>query len=228
MNAALRPDVEEVVFMSASQCAKTSFEENVLGYHIHHDPCPAMMVLPTLGMAEAFSKERFAPTVRESPALRERIADPKSRDSGNTILNKRFPGGALSFVGANSPASLASRPIRLMIFDEIDRYEPTAEGDAIILGNARTATFWNARRLYQGAEEAAALVPVSQRASLRLLAGKAISQDEVAIVYGSPGAQPYSLLIWGRGFRFDVVRRAFDRLYRHLGVNRNAQTYAVG
>ena len=56
-----------------------------------------------------------------------------------------FPGGALTLVGANSPAGLASRPIRLVLCDEVDRYPPSAgsEGDPIQLARKRANTFWN-------------------------------------------------------------------------------------
>jgi phage terminase large subunit GpA-like protein len=56
-----------------------------------------------------------------------------------------FPGGALTLVGANSPAGLASRPIRVILCDEVDRYPSSAgtEGDPIQLARKRTSTFWN-------------------------------------------------------------------------------------
>jgi len=47
--------------------------------------------------------------------------------------------------GANSPSSLASRPIRIVLFDEVDRFPPSAgsEGDPVNLGKRRAATFFN-------------------------------------------------------------------------------------
>lgn len=51
-------------------------------------------------------------------------------------------------VGANSPSSLASRPIRILLADEIDRYPATAgnEGDPLLLAGKRLATFWNKKK----------------------------------------------------------------------------------
>ena len=60
--------------------------------------------------------------IRDTPALTDKVKDSKSRDSGNTILHKKFPGGHITMAGANSPASLASRPIRIVLMDETDRY----------------------------------------------------------------------------------------------------------
>ena len=87
--------------------------------------------------------------VRDTPRLTARIAEAKSRDSGNKLLQKRFPGGQLVIVGANSPASLASRPIRVVLADEVDRYPASAgvEGDPLELAYKRTTTFWNRRKL---------------------------------------------------------------------------------
>ena len=61
------------------------------------------MVQPTLAMAEAFSKDRIAPMLRDTPALRGKVADPKSREAGSTIYHRRFIGGHLTMVGSNSP-----------------------------------------------------------------------------------------------------------------------------
>lgn len=107
-----------------------------------------MVIQPNVSpMGEAFSKDRIAPMVRDTPALRGKIADPKARTSGNTQLHKTFPGGHITIGGANSPAGLASRPIRFLAFDEIDRYEVTKEGHAVNLATKRTRTFHNRKIL---------------------------------------------------------------------------------
>jgi phage terminase large subunit GpA-like protein len=102
------------------------------------------MVQPTVEMAEAFSKDRVAPMIRDTPVLTE-IFSNKSRDSNDTILQKAFPGGRLNMTGANAPASLASRPIRIVLCDEVDRFPASAgkEGDPVGLAEKRTTTFWN-------------------------------------------------------------------------------------
>jgi phage terminase large subunit GpA-like protein len=132
--------------MAGAQLGKTEAILNIIGYHIHHDPSPILVLQPTLDMAQAFSKDRVASgLIRSTPALRDKVKDPRSRDSGNTTLHKVFPGGALTMVGANSASGLASRPIRLVLCDEVDRYPTSAgtEGDPIQLARKRSATFWN-------------------------------------------------------------------------------------
>jgi phage terminase large subunit GpA-like protein len=151
MDACSDPAVKEVVVMCGTQSGKSEALLNTIGYHMHHDPCPILMMQPTVDMAQAFSKDRVtAGLINPTPALRGLVKDPKARDASNTTLHKVFPGGALSLVGANSPSSLASRPIRVVLCDEVDRYPPSAgeEGDPISLAKRRSATFWN-RKIIQ-------------------------------------------------------------------------------
>jgi phage terminase large subunit GpA-like protein len=146
MDACSDPSISEVVVMAGAQLGKSEAILNILGYHIEHDPCPILVLQPTLEMAQAFSKDRVAAgLISSTPCLRDKVKDPRSRDSGNTTLHKVFPGGALTMVGANSPSGLASRPIRLVLCDEVDRYPLSAgsEGDPIQLARKRSATFWN-------------------------------------------------------------------------------------
>ena len=150
MDAISDPAVSEVVVMSGSQLGKTELLLNVVGYHIAHDPAPILVVQPTLEMASAWSKDRLSNMLRDSPALRDRVADPRARDSGNTTLHKIFPGGHCSIVGSNSPASMASRPIRIVLVDELDRCAHSAgsEGSPVALARRRSMTFWN-RKIVQ-------------------------------------------------------------------------------
>jgi phage terminase large subunit GpA-like protein len=147
MDALSDPTIEQTVLMASAQVGKTLILKAVIGYYIDQDPSPILIVQPTLEIGESFSKDRLAPMVRDTPRLRGKIADPKARNSGNTILHKIFAGGHLTIAGSNSPASLASRPIRVALFDEVDRYPASAgsEGDPFELGKARTKTFHNRR-----------------------------------------------------------------------------------
>lgn len=149
MDAVSDPLIEETVVMKSAQVGWTEIINNIAGYFIDQDPCPVMVLQPTLEMAEGWSTDRLTPMVRDTPALKAKIADAKSRDSGNKLLQKRFPGGQLVIVGANSPASLASRPIRVVLADEVDRYPASAgvEGDPLTLAYKRTNNFWNRRKL---------------------------------------------------------------------------------
>lgn len=149
MDAITDIEVKKVVVMSAAQVGKTdAMILNPIGYYIHYEPSPIMVLQPTIQMAETFSKDRLSPMLRDTAVLTDKVND-KSRNSGNTILQKIFPGGHVTMVGANSPSSLASRPIRILLADEIDRYPATAgsEGDPLFLAGKRLTTFWNRKEV---------------------------------------------------------------------------------
>lgn len=145
MDSFTQPGIHEVVVKSASQLGKSDVMNCVVGRFAHLDPCAIMMVQPTVDMAEDFSKSRIEPMIRDTKVLADIFSDVKSRDRGNTILSKLFPGGRLIMCGANSPAGLASRPIRILLCDEVDRFPVSAgtEGDPIDLAAKRMTTYWN-------------------------------------------------------------------------------------
>jgi phage terminase large subunit GpA-like protein len=145
MDAVSDPANEQVVMMLASQVGKSEIVLNTLGFYIDQEPSPILVVQPRVDDAKAFSKDRIAPMLRDTPCLRGKVADARSRDSGNTTLHKTFAGGHVTLGGANSPAGLAMRPIRVVLADEVDRYPASAgtEGDPLSLAVKRTSTFWN-------------------------------------------------------------------------------------
>ena len=141
--------VKKVVVMSSAQIGKTEGAVlNTIGYYMHYDPAPVLIMQPTIQMAEAFSKDRLSKMLQDTPVLSGLVND-KGRNTGNTILQKIFPGGHITMVGANSPSSLASRPIQILLADEVDRYPATAgkEGDPLFLASERLSTFWNSKEV---------------------------------------------------------------------------------
>jgi phage terminase large subunit GpA-like protein len=135
--------VETVVLMKGAQIGGTECGNNWIGYIIHQAPGPMLAVQPTVEMAKRNSKQRIDPLIEESEVLRELVSDPRSRDSGNTMLAKEFPGGILVMTGANSAVGLRSMAARYLFFDEVDAYpgDVDGEGDPVNLALARTRTF---------------------------------------------------------------------------------------
>lgn len=144
MDAASDPLIHTLVLMWSSQVGKTELLNNICGYFIHQDPSPILVVMPTKEIGHAWSADRLAPMIRDSPEL-ARLFRISSRDSSNTLEHKVFPGGHVTIAGANSASSLSSRPIRVLLLDEVDRYPRSAgtEGDPVSLAMARTKRFWN-------------------------------------------------------------------------------------
>ncbi|MGK2934351.1 MAG: phage terminase large subunit family protein [Gemmatimonadaceae bacterium] len=150
MDAISDPELEDLVVMKAAQLGATeALVNNPIGYFIDLDPSPILVVQPSDGEAQKYSKEKLAPMLRDSPSLAKKVHESKSRDSDSTILSKAFRGGHLGITGAQSPLGLRSRTRRVAIFDEVDGYPASAgaEGDPIMLGEKRTVTFWNRKKV---------------------------------------------------------------------------------
>lgn len=138
-----RVDIGRVVLMKAAQLAGTECGLNALGYWIEHAPAPILYVMPTVDTGKVQSRTRVQEMIDATPALTACVKPARSRDSGNTLLLKSFPGGILRVAGANSAAGLRAMPIKYVIFDEVDAFPAVAgeEGSPIELATARTTTF---------------------------------------------------------------------------------------
>ena len=138
-----RSGVEQVVLMFGAQVGKSESGNNWLGYIIDVCPGPVMAVQPTTETAKRYSRQRITPMIEETPRLRTRVRENRSRDDANTTLAKDFPAGTLVIAGANSAAGLRSMPVRYLFLDEIDAYplDVDGEGDPVGLAERRTATF---------------------------------------------------------------------------------------
>ena len=135
--------VQRVVMMFAAQTGKTESGSNWLGYTISSAPGPMLLVQPTVEMAKRLSKQRLESLISETPCLRELIAPARSRDSGNTLFAKEYPGGILVITGSNSASGLRSMPCRYLFLDEVDAFpaDVDGEGDPVSLAERRTTTF---------------------------------------------------------------------------------------
>lgn len=145
MDAFTDPEVEECVFVKPTQVGGTECLLNILGYIIDQDQGPCLIVYPTDTLAEHVSKNRIQPMIELSPTLRNRYHQRNSR-----LLELQFDGMFLALVGANSPSQLASRPIRYLLLDEVDKYPPRSgkEGDTISLARERTKTFAYNKKIF--------------------------------------------------------------------------------
>ncbi len=146
MDAFTDPDIEEIIYVKSSQVGGTECMNNIAGFIIAQDPSPALIVLPTLDLAEYASKNRVQPMVSLCSVLQERYQDRESK-----ILELQFDGMYIVLSGANSPASLASRPIRYLLMDEVDKYPTNAgkEADPRSLARERTKTFAHNKKIFQ-------------------------------------------------------------------------------
>jgi phage terminase large subunit GpA-like protein len=146
MDAFLDPDIEEIVFVKSTQVGGTETMNNIMGYIIAQDPSPTLVVYPTLTLAEFTSKNRVQPMINLCPVLREKYQDYDSK-----VLELQFDGMYIILSGANSPASLSSRPIRYLLMDEVDKFPVYSgkEADPRSLARERTKTFAFNKKIFQ-------------------------------------------------------------------------------
>ena len=133
-------ETEEIIFVKPTQVGGTESLFNMLGWVIQQDPSPAMIVYPSDTLGESIVANRIRPMIMASPPLRERYHENESSKS-----ELQFDGMYVSIVGSNAPSQLASKPIRFLFLDEVDKYPGASkkEADPISLARERTKTFRN-------------------------------------------------------------------------------------
>lgn len=149
MDAVHEPGVKRIAVMKCAQVGGSEALHNILGYHIHHDPCAMLMVHPSKEVAQEWSKERLEDMIRSTPALSEVVTESKGQTPGrraeSTLTLKLFPNGYLALGGANTPNTFARRTVRLAMGDDVDRFPSVVgeEGDPAELLENRTRTFFD-------------------------------------------------------------------------------------
>lgn len=141
---------QKVVFAKSAQVGATEAGINWIGHVIDVAPGPFLAVQANETTAKRFSRQRIDPMIEATPTIRDIVAPAKSRDSGNTQLEKSFPGGHLIITGGNSAAGLRSMPMRYIHLDEVDAYKDDLddEGDPVTLAEARTNTFGRRKKIF--------------------------------------------------------------------------------
>jgi phage terminase large subunit GpA-like protein len=153
MDAISDPGIVQVTLKKSARVGYTKMLNATVGYYIDQDPATIMVVQPTVDDGKGYSKEELAPMFRDCPKLHDIIEDVQEefgiRDSGNTLLHKKFPGGVLDIIGANSGTGFRRKSRRVVLFDEVDGYPPSAgsEGDQIKLGIMRSEYYHNRKIL---------------------------------------------------------------------------------
>lgn len=136
-------ETEEIVFVKPTQIGGTEALQNMIGYIVAQDPAPTMIVYPTETLAKSISENRLQPMLLATPDTAKKF------DENSSLLELQFEGMYLTLAGSNSPSGLASKPIRYLMLDEVDKYPGASskEADPIKLAKERTKTFHN-RKIY--------------------------------------------------------------------------------
>ena len=133
-------ETEEIIYVKPTQVGGTECLQNMVGYIIQQDPAPTMIVYPTDKLADSISENRLQPMIKAAPSIKRRY-----KENESSKLELQFDGMYLTLAGSNSPSSLASKAIRFLFLDEVDKYPGASrkEADPISLARERTKTFHN-------------------------------------------------------------------------------------
>lgn len=136
------PETEEIIYVKPTQVGGSESLNNMVGYVVMQDPSPVMIVYPKEDLAEFTSENRIQPMMNLSKGLKDKF---RKRESSRTEL--QFDGMFISLNGANSPSDLASKAIRYLFMDEVDKYPGASkkEADPIKLARERTKTFHDSK-----------------------------------------------------------------------------------
>lgn len=199
--------VQRVVLMFASQTSKTEIGLNWIGYIMDHAPGPMLVVVPTLEVRKRWVKQRLNPLLTETPVVADIFDAKRARDASNSEDIKDFPGGLLVIGGANSPASLASMPIKYVLCDEVDRFpwEAGQEGDPLGLIDERTKTFTRRKVL---------LVSTPTIKDASRIEGEYLKSDQRRYYVPCPHCEEYQTLKWAN-LRWHTEHNEIVRAWYH-------------
>ncbi|MDR2647804.1 MAG: phage terminase large subunit family protein [Oscillospiraceae bacterium] len=148
MEAFADDNVHVISAMMPAQMGKSEILLNIIGWTIDINPCGILLVQPTDEDVKSFSKLRVAPLIADNKRLRAKVRESKSRDSGNTVKVKQFPGGFLRMASALSYTNIRSTPCGVVLVDELSGCKDTVEGKLQTLIERRTDTYPNAKIFY--------------------------------------------------------------------------------
>lgn len=124
-----------IIVCAGSQLGKTEAAYNCFGYAVDYDPGPSLFVMPDKETGARVVSDRIIPMIDDSPRLRFL----KSKNPDDTSKTRiKFRNGMFAYLSwSNSPAALASTPVKYLYLDEIDKYPAGAVKNA----EARVRTF---------------------------------------------------------------------------------------
>ena len=139
------PILREIYFCKATQVGGTEALINILGYLITQSPAPSMIVYPSDDLAKDVSNDKLKPAFRLIPEIKKIFFETNSKE-----LRLKFKNMVLYLRGSNSPSKLASKAIKYLFFDEIDKMEGATKKEAspYKLAMERIKTYKNQSKVY--------------------------------------------------------------------------------
>lgn len=136
------PAIERVTLVKPVRLGLSTLLVATVGNYVSNEPSPILLLLPTEADCRDFMVSDLEPILEATPATSGLLSG-DAEDGRNTLLSRRFPGGSLKVIAARSPRNLRRHNTRILLIDEADAMEPTAEGNPIVLAERRTLSFAN-------------------------------------------------------------------------------------
>lgn len=145
MDAFNDPYIREINFCKPTQVGGTEAMLNMLGWIIMNNAAPTMIVYPNDDLAKDISNDRIKPSLKKTPEIAERFYETVSKE-----LRLKYRGMTIYLRGSGSASKLASKPIKYLFFDEIDKMEGASKKEAspYNLAKERTRTFPYNKKIY--------------------------------------------------------------------------------
>jgi phage terminase large subunit GpA-like protein len=136
------PKIERITVLKSARIGYTALLTSALAHFVVREPSPILVLMPTEADCRDYMVSDVEPLFLDSPALRDHLPMPHpGRSDRNTLLHRLFPGGSLKIVAGKAPRNLCRHTARVLMIDEADAIEVSAEGDPITLAEKRTLSF---------------------------------------------------------------------------------------
>lgn len=145
MNEFNNTHTREIYLCKGSQLGGTEVLINMLGYIVMEEPGPTMVVYPSDDLAKDISNDKLKPAFRLTPGIKRKFYENSSKE-----LRLKFKDMTIYLRGAGSPAKLASKAIKYLFFDEIDKMGGASKKEAspYNLAMERIKTFKSQSKVY--------------------------------------------------------------------------------
>lgn len=138
----------EVTIRGSAQWGKTvSVGNPLIGAWHEYGPLDSLVVHPTTSSAEEWVRTKWLPMRRKAPSLLRVFGDGRSGDQTDTLKDQETlrRDGSLKVVSAGSPDDLAGTTRRLVLMDDLSKFEMTQKGDPEQLAMSRASAFEDAK-----------------------------------------------------------------------------------
>lgn len=151
--AALDDDfITDVYCQKATQIAWTTILVGWLLKQVDLSPSPIMGLFSAEKEANKFSIEKLKPYVENCAAMADKMDVTTTRQTGNSLLRRSFPGGYMSLIGSNAAGGVKGTSTPVVFVEEPDDATDNVQGqgDSVTMLYERTKRYRKKKRVLGG------------------------------------------------------------------------------